>query len=98
MDFKLPDIGEGIHEGEIVKWLVKEGDIVKEDQPLVEVMTDKATVEIPSPAKGKIQKIYCKEGQIVKVESVIVTIAEEGILSGARDLLRLLLFENSPKI
>src|SRR3989338_13485 len=79
MDFKLPDIGEGIHEGEIVKWLVKEGDIVKEDQPLVEVMTDKATVEIPSPAKGKIQKIYCKEGQIVKVESVIVTIAEEGV-------------------
>ncbi|MEK7791015.1 MAG: biotin/lipoyl-containing protein, partial [Deltaproteobacteria bacterium] len=62
MDFKLPDIGEGVHEGEIVKWLVKEGDHVSEDQPLVEVMTDKATVEIPSPVKGKIQKIYFKEG------------------------------------
>lgn len=78
MDFKLPDIGEGVHEGEIVKWLVKEGDIISEDQPLVEVMTDKATVEIPSPAKGKILKIYYKEGDVVKVESIIVTIQEEG--------------------
>lgn len=78
MDFKLPDIGEGIHEGEIVRWLVKEGDVVKEDQPLVEVMTDKATVEIPSPAKGKIQKIHYKEGEIAQVESVLVTILEEG--------------------
>lgn len=78
MDFKLPDLGEGIHEGEIVKWLVKEGDQVKEDQALVEVMTDKATVEIPSPAKGKIQKIYFKEKETVKVGDVVVTIAEEG--------------------
>ncbi len=78
MDFRLPDIGEGVHEGEIVKWLVKEGDQVSEDQPLVEVMTDKATVEIPSPAKGKIQKIYFKEGQTVQVESVLVSILEEG--------------------
>ncbi len=83
MDFKLPDIGEGIHEGEIVKWLVKEGDAVKEDQPLVEVMTDKATVEIPSPVKGKIQKIYFKEGSVVQVESVMVTIAEEGEVKAA---------------
>lgn len=81
MDFKLPDIGEGIHEGEIVKWLVKEGDIIKEDQPMVEVMTDKATVEIPSPSKGKIQKIYFKEGQTVQVDTVIVTIVEEGATS-----------------
>ena len=78
MDFRLPDIGEGIHEGEIVKWLVKEGDLVSEDQPLVEVMTDKATVEIPSPAKGKVQKIHVQAGQVVQVESVLVTIAEEG--------------------
>ncbi|MBI3018399.1 MAG: 2-oxo acid dehydrogenase subunit E2 [Deltaproteobacteria bacterium] len=78
MDFKLPDMGEGVQEGEIVKWFVKEGDTVSEDQPLVEVMTDKATVEIPSPAKGKIQKIYFKEGQTVQVDSVLVTIADNG--------------------
>ncbi|MBI2645616.1 MAG: 2-oxo acid dehydrogenase subunit E2 [Deltaproteobacteria bacterium] len=78
MDFRLPDIGEGVHEGEIVKWLVKEGDSISEDQPLVEVMTDKATVEIPSPAKGKVQKIHAQAGQVVQVESVLVTIAEDG--------------------
>ncbi len=78
MEFKLPDIGEGIHEGEIVKWRVKEGDSISENAPLVEVMTDKATVEIPSPTKGKIQKIHFKEGQTVQVDTVIVTIQEEG--------------------
>jgi len=55
-EFKLPDIGEGVVEGEIVKWLVKPGDIVVEDQPMVEVMTDKATVTIPSPKAGKVVK------------------------------------------
>src|SRR6476620_5923856 len=54
-EFKLPDIGEGVVEGEIVKWLVKPGDQIVEDQPLVEVMTDKATVTIPSPRRGKVQ-------------------------------------------
>lgn len=78
MEFKLPDIGEGIHEGEIVKWRVKEGDSISENAPLVEVMTDKATVEIPSPTKGKIQKIHFKEGQTVQIDTVIVTIQEEG--------------------
>jgi len=75
-EFKLPDIGEGIHEGEIVKWLVKEGDIVREDQPMVEVMTDKATVEIPAPRAGKILKLNAKEGETVKVGSVLVIIEE----------------------
>ena len=56
-EVKLPDIGEGVAEGEIVRWLVKSGDAVKEDQPLVEVMTDKATVEIPSPRTGTIEAI-----------------------------------------
>ena len=56
-EFKLPDLGEGVNEGEIVRWLVHEGDAIKEDQPLVEVMTDKATVEIPSPTTGKIRQI-----------------------------------------
>jgi pyruvate dehydrogenase E2 component (dihydrolipoamide acetyltransferase) len=77
-EFKLPDIGEGVHEGEIVKWLVKEGDTVKEDQPLVEVMTDKATVEIPSPKAGTILQLFGKEGEIVKVGSVLVTIGVAG--------------------
>jgi len=78
VEFKLPDIGEGIHEGEIVKWLVKEGDRVEEDQPLVEVMTDKATVEIPSPAAGVVLEIRAKEGEVVKVGSVLVVIGAEG--------------------
>jgi pyruvate dehydrogenase E2 component (dihydrolipoamide acetyltransferase) len=77
-EFKLPDIGEGVHEGEIVKWLVKEGDFVREDQPMVEVMTDKATVEIPAPRAGKILKLNAKEGEVVKVGSVLVIIEEIG--------------------
>ncbi len=77
-EFKLPDIGEGVHEGEIVSWLVKEGEQVKEDQPLVEVMTDKATVEIPSPAAGVILKLNGKEGEIVKVGSILVVIGKAG--------------------
>ncbi|MBL8859350.1 MAG: 2-oxo acid dehydrogenase subunit E2 [Planctomycetes bacterium] len=71
LEFKLPDIGEGIAEGEIVKWLVKVGDVVKEHQAIVEVMTDKATVEVPAPAAGKITALKAKEGETVPVGSVI---------------------------
>ncbi|HKB16925.1 MAG TPA: dihydrolipoamide acetyltransferase family protein [Planctomycetota bacterium] len=78
LEFKLPDIGEGIAEGEIVKWLVKVGDTVKEHQPIVEVMTDKATVEIPSPVAGKILELRAQVGQKVPVESVLVVIEAEG--------------------
>ncbi len=78
MDFKLPDIGEGIHEGEVVKWLVKEGDTVKEDQPILQVMTDKATVEIPAPTSGRIAKIHAAEGKVALVGSVLVTIDTAG--------------------
>src|SRR4029079_18653189 len=77
-DVKLPDIGEGVAEGEIVRWLVKPGETVKEDQPLVEVMTDKASVEIPAPRTGTIEAILVDEGAIVPVGSVIVTIAIAG--------------------
>src|SRR5438105_1601657 len=77
-EFKLPDIGEGVVEGEIVKWLVKEGDEIKEDQPLVEVMTDKATVTIPSPKKGRVLKIYGREGEIAKVHHPLVQLELEG--------------------
>src|SRR5215467_11692787 len=77
-DVKLPDIGEGIAEGEIVRWMVKVGDAVKDDQPLVEVMTDKASVEIPSPRTGTIAAIHAEAGSTVPVGSVIVSIAVAG--------------------
>ena len=76
--FKLPDIGEGIQEGEIVRWIKKEGEAVKEDEPFVEVMTDKATVELTSPRKGTIAKHHVPEGQMAKVGQVIVEILEAG--------------------
>lgn len=77
-DLKLPDIGEGVAEGEIVRWLVKPGDAVKEDQPLVEVMTDKATVEIPSPRTGTIAALHAEAGQMVPVGDLLVSIAVAG--------------------
>ncbi len=80
-EFQLPDIGEGVVEGEIVKWLVKPGDVVKEDQPLLEVMTDKATVTIPSPKAGTIVKTHGKEGELAKVHLPLVDIEIAG--SGA---------------
>ena len=73
-EFRLPDIGEGIAEGEILKWIVKEGDEVKEDQPLVEVMTDKVNVQIPAPRSGKVSKIMVKEGDTAKVGQTIMVI------------------------
>lgn len=73
-EFKLPDLGEGLEEGEIVAWLVKEGDVVTEDQPMVKVLTDKAEVEIPAPKAGKIAKLHAKDGDKVKVGATIVEI------------------------
>ena len=73
-EFKLPDLGEGLEEGEIVSWLVKEGDVVTEDQPMVKVLTDKAEVEIPAPRAGRIAKLHAKDGDKVKVGAVIVEI------------------------
>src|SRR5580765_4491114 len=73
-DFKLPDIGEGVVEGEVVRWLVKEGDALREDQPMVEIMTDKATVEIPAPRAGKVAKRMFAEGQLCPVGKVLITI------------------------
>src|SRR5271157_3412266 len=78
MEFKLPDLGEGITEAEVLKWMVKEGDQVAEDQPLVEVMTDKVNVQIPSPRSGMVSKIMAKEGDIAKVGMTILVIDEEG--------------------
>jgi len=77
-DFTFPDVGEGITEGEIVQWRVKEGDTVKQDQVIVNVETDKAVVEIPSPKSGNILKIHHKAGDTVKVGEVLVTIGAAG--------------------
>ena len=73
-EFHLPDIGEGVVEGEIVAWKVKVGDVVELDQPIVEIMTDKATVEIPSPRAGRIAKINYADGQICPTGAVLVVI------------------------
>jgi pyruvate/2-oxoglutarate dehydrogenase complex dihydrolipoamide acyltransferase (E2) component len=77
-EFKLPDLGEGLTEAEIARWLVGEGDEVGEDQPLVEVQTDKTTVEIPSPRAGTVLKILVAEGEVAPVGAVLVVIGQEG--------------------
>ncbi len=76
-NFKFPDVGEGIQEGEIIKWLIKEGDIVKEDMPIVQIETDKAVVDLPSPKSGKILKINFKNGEKVKVNETLVIIEDK---------------------
>ncbi|WP_371017489.1 dihydrolipoamide acetyltransferase family protein [Pseudalkalibacillus sp. JSM 102089] len=76
--FKMPDIGEGIHEGEIVKWFVKSGDEVKEDDILAEVQNDKAVVEIPSPVDGTVKEVHAEEGATVIVGDVVITFDAEG--------------------
>ena len=73
-EFKLPDLGEGLTEGEIARWLVAEGQEIAEDDPLVEIATDKTTVEIPSPAAGTVSKILVGEGEVVPVGTVLVVI------------------------
>lgn len=82
-DFILPDIGEGIVECELVKWLVSEGDLIEEDQPVAEVMTDKALVEIPAPYKGRVTRLYHKEGDIAKVHAPLFELVGEDDESGA---------------
>jgi pyruvate dehydrogenase E2 component (dihydrolipoamide acetyltransferase) len=77
-EFKLPDLGEGLTEGEISRWLVAEGQEIAEDDPLVEIQTDKTTVEIPSPAAGKVSQILVAEGDVVPVGTVLVVIGEDG--------------------
>ena len=73
-EFKLPDLGEGLTEGEIARWLVAEGQEIAEDDPLVEIATDKTTVEIPSPAGGTVSRILVPEGEVVPVGTVLVVI------------------------
>lgn len=77
-EFRLPDIGEGVAEGEVVRWFVKAGDTIREDDPLVSVLTDKANVEIPSPKSGRVLSIHAQVGEKVKVGGLLVTIEAEG--------------------
>jgi pyruvate dehydrogenase E2 component (dihydrolipoamide acetyltransferase) len=77
-EFRFPDVGEGITEGEVVRWLVKEGDEVAVDQTLAEIETDKAVVEMPSPYAGTVLKLHFKEKDLIKVGQPLVTIGEKG--------------------
>jgi len=77
-EFRFPDVGEGITEGEVVRWLVKEGDEIKADETLAEIETDKAVVEMPSPYSGTVLKLHFKEKDLIKVGQVLVTIGEKG--------------------
>jgi len=82
-EFKLPDLGEGVVEGEIVKWLVKPGDTVEEDQSVVELMTDKATVSVPAPRSGKVVSLHGKEGEIARVHHPLLTLEVSGAAPAA---------------
>ena len=79
----MPDLGEGVAEGEIVRWLVAPGQEVAEDDLLVEIQTDKATVEVPSPASGVVSRILAEEGAVVPVGELLVVIGAEDGGSGS---------------
>ncbi|MCB0390088.1 MAG: 2-oxo acid dehydrogenase subunit E2 [Bdellovibrionales bacterium] len=81
-EVKLPDIGEGVTEGELVKWLVQVGDTIEEDQPIAEVMTDKATVEVPSPYAGTVKELKANEGDIIPIETTMLLL-DAGTGTGA---------------
>jgi pyruvate/2-oxoglutarate dehydrogenase complex dihydrolipoamide acyltransferase (E2) component len=82
-EFRLPDLGEGLTEGEIARWLVSEGQEIGEDDPLVEIQTDKTTVEIPSPAAGTVARILVGEGAVVPVGTILVVIGADGEAGGS---------------
>jgi pyruvate dehydrogenase E2 component (dihydrolipoamide acetyltransferase) len=84
-EFRLPDLGEGVREGEIARWLVQVGQTVEEDDPLVEIQTDKATVEVPSPASGTVARILVEEGQLVPVGTPLVVIGDGDVPAAATD-------------
>src|SRR3954453_9076850 len=87
-EFKLPDLGEGLTEGEVARWLVAEGDEIAEDAPLVEIQTDKTTVEIPSPPAGKVARILVAEGDVVPVGTVLVVIGDGAVTEASNSLLQ----------
>lgn len=83
--FNLPELGEGLEEGEIVGWKVKEGDTVQADSTMVEVMTDKATIEVPAPASGKVSKLHHKVGDVAQVGQALIDIEVEGSASNEKE-------------
>ena len=85
-EFKLPDLGEGVAEGEIARWLVEVGQVIAEDDPLVEIQTDKTTVEIPSPAGGKVARILVREGELVPVGTPLVVIGDGDVAAAEPEL------------
>ncbi|MFN8475261.1 MAG: dihydrolipoamide acetyltransferase family protein [Anaerolineae bacterium] len=78
VEFKLPDVGEGIHEAEVLRWLVAVGDVIKRDQPIVEIQTDKAVVELPSPIAGRVQELRAPAGRVAHVGDVLLVIEPTG--------------------
>ncbi|MFO0969574.1 MAG: lipoyl domain-containing protein [Gemmataceae bacterium] len=78
MDFHLPELGEGVYEAETVRWLVKPGETVRPGQNLLEVLTDKATMEVPAPFAGTIERVNLEEGQKVKIGAVILSYQPKG--------------------
>src|SRR3989338_3432564 len=82
-DFKFPDVGEGVHEGVLVKWRVKQGETVKEDQIIAEGETDKAVVEVPSPKAGKVLELRFKEGDKIGVGDVMLSLDDGSAATGA---------------
>src|SRR6516165_6354422 len=77
MNFQVPELGEGVYEAELVSWLVKPGDTIKRGQALMEVMTDKATMEVPSRSAGRIAELRAEPGQQIKVGQVVLTFEED---------------------
>src|SRR5574337_27897 len=77
-EFRLPELGENIASGDVLKVLVSPGDKISKDQPVVELETDKATIEVPAPASGTVTAVHVKEGQKLKVGGLIITIEESG--------------------
>src|SRR5579871_2357074 len=82
IDVTVPQLGESVSEGTISKWLVKEGDVVRKDQPIASIATDKADSDLPAPAGGRVSRLLAAEGQVVPVKTVIAQI-EEGPLGSA---------------
>ena len=83
VEFTLPDIGEGLHEAEVLSWLVAEGDTIERNQPFVEILTDKSAVEMPAPAAGTVSRLAVTEGEIVRVGELLIVIDDNSANSSA---------------